>query len=841
VSKPEPEGKEGVVDRILTASARYPWPALILAALICLTAAWFLPDLERDLRMEKMFPDGRPERVAYDAFEETFGRDDVTAFCVVELGGSSVLETETMIRIRELTKGLNDLDYKGIPLVDGENVVSLSDAPVARTPGDGTVEIGPLYDPETRAYEPAEAESLVAGQPALEGRLISRDRKLCGFWVPVDPGAQDALGSEKARVRFAEAIRLYFSQADAVEHFSQAGALRPGDTAWLDGRAITNHNTLRMMQADTKVFYPLAFGLMLLVLLVAFRRLLPAWIAVTTVTLSCGVTFGFMAAAGIPVSLLSTTIPVMVLVVCIGDAVHLLTRYEQERLKEGGDEGALDRALREVGRACFFTSATSAVAFGALSQSNFEMVRQMGIPIAFGVLVAYVLTFLILPPVLVWWPRSAGGAARSVAALQRPLGTLAALIDKRPALIVVGFLVLLGADLALLPSLSRETRMLHDFDEDDPVLQTRIFLEERMDGAIPLELLIDTGEAGAGHDPEVQKALLSLGEALRTKEFRDQGVLHVLSSADYLADAYHTLYDRDPAKKGVLPDDRAGIAQLQALYWIGGVDPTTAYVDNVDAPRQLRLGLRIKNLYTKDFFALTAAVEAEAKKHLPKGTTVQITGASLMSQLIQDMLSAEMIRTVGSAILAVMILVLISFRSLRLAILALVPNLLPLLLIAGCLVLTGTALSMTTTMVFAIVFGISVDDTIHFVAGYAERRHRPDAVEVTLRETGSSLTLSSLALVLGFGVLLVSAFPPNRTFGAMVAATVVFALLGDLVLLPALIVLWRRMFGGSGSEEAGCQEPSASSGSQEGLGELPEAEALPGQEPPLAEPGDLAL
>ena len=840
---PALEPKESLVDRILTASARYPLPALILAALICLGAAWFLPGLKRDLRMEKMFPDGRPERVAYDAFEETFGRDDVTAFCVVELGGSSVLELETMVRIRELTKGLADLGYKGIPLVDGENVVSLSDAPVARTPGDGTVEVGPLYDPETRPYEAAEAEALVDGQPALEGRLISRDRKLCGFWVPVDPGAQDALGSEKARVRFAEAIRRYFSQE---------GALEPGDSAWLDGRAITNHNTLLMMQADTRFFYPLAFGLMLLVLFVAFRRFLPAAIAVTTVALSCVVTFGFMAAVGIPVSLLSTTIPVMVLVVCVGDAVHLLTRYEQERLKEGGaqDKGAevaLERALREVGRACFFTSATSAVAFGALSQSKFEMVRQMGIPIAFGVLVAYLLTFLILPPLLKKWPGAAGGAAQSVAALQRPLGALSALIAKRPGLIVIGFVLLLGADLALLPSLSRETRMLHDFDEDDPVLQTRIFLEERMDGAIPLELLIDTGEAGAGHDPAVQKGLLSLGHALRSKEFRDQGVLHVLSSADYLADAYHTLYDRDPAKKDVLPDDRAGIAQLQALYWIGGTDPTAAYVDSVDAPRRLRLGLRIKNLYTSDFFALTAAVEAEAKKHLPEGTKVQITGASLMSQLIQDMLSAEMIRTVGSAILAVMVLVLISFRSLRLALLALVPNLLPLLLIAGCLVLTGTALSMTTTMVFAIVFGISVDDTIHFVAGYAERRDRPDAVELTLRETGSSLTLSSLALVLGFSVLLVSAFPPNRTFGAMVAATVVFALLGDLVLLPALIVLWRRIFGGPSDQEPASQEPasqelgSPSSGSQEGLSELPEPKALPGEEPPLAEPGDLAL
>ncbi|MBL4849246.1 MAG: MMPL family transporter [Planctomycetes bacterium] len=822
--------KEGRIDRLLTWPARSPGLSVGLALLICVVSLFSISDLKRDLRMEKMFPDGRAERIAFDEFEGIFGRDDVTAICVVELDGAPVLGANSIARIRSLTQGLTDLDYKGIPLVDAEGIVSLSDAPVARTPGDGTVEVGPLFDPETRAWDPVEAERLVSGNPALEGRLISRDRKLCGFWVPLDPGAEAALGGEKARLRFAEAIRTYFSKE---------GALKAGEVAWLDGRAITNHNTLLMMQADTRLFYPLAFGLMVLVLYVAFRRVLPALLAVVTVALSCVVTFGFMAACGIPMSLLSTTIPVMILVVCVGDAVHLLTRYEQERRKSGDARLALESALREVGRACFFTSATSAVAFGALSQSKFEMVRQLGIPIAFGVLVAYVLTFLLLPPLLSRWPGAAGGAARSVQALERPLAALSRVIARYPGRILIGFVLLLGADLALLPSLSRETRMLHDFDEDDPVLKTRIFLEKRMDGAIPLEILIDTGRDGGGHDPAVQRGLLALGESLRSERFRELGVLHALSSADYLADAYHTLYDRDPAKKGRLPDTSAGMAQIQALYWIGGTDPTTSYVDSVDAPRKLRLGLRIRNLYTTDFFRLTAEVEAEAKKHLPEGVTVQLTGASLMSQLIQDLLSSEMLRTVGTAIVAVMLLVLISFRSLRLTLMALVPNLLPLLLIAGCLVLTGTSLSLTTTMVFAIVFGISVDDTIHFVAGYAQRRDSPDAVEATIRETGSSLVLSSLALVLGFSVLLVSVFPPNRIFGAMVAGTVVFALLGDLVLLPALIVLWRRTFGKAKSAPPAELAPSGAPigsalGAEESAGEVAEPEPLPGEEPPLA-------
>lgn len=815
-----------LIDALLLWPARAPRRAVLLALALVAGAAWFVPGLKRDVRMEKIFPDGHPARIAFDRFEEAFGHDDTTALCVLELSSErarqNVLAPEAMARIHSLTLALGDLEAISpsgarVPLVDVERLVSLSDAPVARTPGDGSVEIGPLYDPDTRPYEAAEAEALVVGRPALEGRLVARDRRLCAFWVPLDPGAEAALGGERARVAFAVALRRFFSA-------ESGGELSPNERAWLDGRAITNHNTLRMMKADTQVFYPLAFGLMLVVLLGAFRRFLPALLAVTTVALSSLVTFGFMAAVGIPLSLLSTTIPVMILVVCVGDAVHLLTRFEQERARTGDGPAALESVLCEVGRACFFTSATSAVAFASLYASQIELVRQLGVPVAFGVLVAYLLTFLLLPPLLVAFPSAAGGAAQSVAALERPLARLGAVIQRRPGTVVLCFALLVGADAALLPRLSRETRMLHDFDERDPVMATRIFMEERMDGAIPLELVLDTGRAGGGHDPALQQALLNLGVSLRSERFRELGVLHALSSADYLSDAYATLYDRDPSKVGRLPGDAASIAQLQALYWIGGPDPTRAYVDSVDAPRQVRLGLRIKNLYTSDFHRLEAAVRAEAAAHLPPGVEVHLTGASLMSQLIQDTLTSEMLRTVGSAFLAVMLLVLVCFRSLRLALLALVPNLLPLLLIAGCMVLTGTALSLTTTMVFAIVFGISVDDTIHFVAGYAHRQRDPDAVGQTLRETGSSLVLSSIALVLGFAVLLVSAFPPNRTFGAMVAGTVCFALLGDLILLPALLVLWgRRVRGGR-----------EGSGPQEGLGELPQSEALAGEEPPLS-------
>jgi len=762
---------------------RRPVPALLAVFLGTGLLAAALPPA-KDVRIEKVFPEEDPRLAGYEAFKETFGSDDVTALVAVELGGGSVLEPAAIARIRSLTAALAELE-----LVDDRRLVSLSDATLVRVPDDVTLEVGPLYDPDD-GWDAERVDRILAGHPGFEDRLVSRDRRLAAFWVPLvrhEPGreAEEEPPSEATRKRFAADLRAFFSPE---------GALEPGERAWLEGFAITNDRVLAMIDRDLQVFYPLAIGLVLVALGAVFRRVAPTLLAVATLALAAVWTLGLMAVLGYPLSFMSTAIPVMLLVVCTGDAVHLIGRFHQLLAAGQAKAAALDAAVREVGRACFYTSVTTAAGFASLSLSQVEIIRELGVPVAIGVFCAFGLTFLVMPPLLAVLPAPAPGAPQAgVGLLAGPLRRLSGLVERRAGTVLVVAGLVLAADLALLPWLSRETRLLQAFDAEAPIMRTRAFFEERLGGVAPLEVVIDAGEPGRAIEPDVQRGLLELSRTLRSESFREDGVLYALSLADFLADAYYTLNERRPEYAGTLPDTTEALAQLHLLYWgFAGSDPTVDLVDEVEAPRRLRVQLRVANLYTSDFFALVERVRSAAEEALPDDVDVEVTGFTLISQATHQSLVRDMSRSLGFAFASVGVLALLCFRSLRLAALALVPNLLPLLMVFGILVLSGTALSMSTSIVFSIVFGISVDDTIHFVAGLAHREGRPRAIARTIEETGLSLCLSTAVLVIGFSVLTLSEFPVNRTVGGVMAATAVLALLGDLFVLPALLVLVAR-------------------------------------------------
>ncbi|MEZ6183982.1 MAG: MMPL family transporter [Planctomycetota bacterium] len=773
----------GLLERALVQSLERPRLSVAAVALITVGLAAAIPQLQRDVRMEKIFPDHHPARAIHDRFLETFGSDQTTAFCLVELP-YDVLSLRGIQRVEALTEGLARL-----PLVDPERLASLSNTPLAAVDEDDIV-VRPVYDPERPGdWDPEARWAELRTNPAVMNRLLSEDRRLAGFWIPLAPGRE----SEAERRAFGLAVLRYFSPA---------GALEPGETGYCEGFAISNVRVLALMDHDLRLFFPLAFVAIFAALAAVFRRLTPTLLALMTVGLSTVWTLGFMALAGLPLSFLSTVIPVMVLVVCVGDAIYLLTRFRQE-LEVRLPRAAMRAAVEEVGQACLFTSLTTACGFASLITSRAEIVRELGLPVAVGVLAAYVTTFALLPPLILWLAPTALLRPPRLATRPPLLGSLARGVRARPWTVILAAAGLVLTALALLPP-SRENRMLNDFDEDDPLVVTRTFFEQRMGGAVPLELSIDAGERV--FDPEVQRSLLALGAELRG--LRKEGVLHALSLADFLSDAYLTLNERDPRYAGDLPDDAQALAELHFLYWFSGEDPTAAYVDRVDEPRRLRLQLRIRNLESTPFHALVERIRALAVARLPAGIEFQITGASVMNQVLQAELTQEMTRTLGTAFLLVFALIAVFFRSPTLALLAILPNLFPLLLLGGLMVVTSTTLSLSTSILFAIVFGISVDDTLHVVAGLIHRGglDDPEGVVRTLEETGVALVLSSTVLVLGFSVLLASEFPANRLFGVMVSAAIGFALLGDLLLLPALLFV--RSGVGQGGRVA--QSPASS-------------------------------
>lgn len=745
-----------------------------------------------DVRVEKIFPDHDPEgrRAVYERFRALFGSDDVTAFCALELP-ERALSNEGLARIHSLTQLL-----RAEPLVDARRVVSLSQAPLVRVLPDEALEVAPLWEPRRSAeWDEAAMRALVHGHPSFARRLVAEDEHLCGFWVAMAPGER----SQAQRGAFVAALRRFFSPAAA------GGQLRPGEVGHLEGFAVTNEAVYRLIQADVGRFYPLAWGAVLLGLILAFRHPAPALLAVVLMAIAAAWTLGGMARFDCPLSFVSSVIPVILLVVCVSDAVHVVNAYRAQLGAGLARRPAVEAAVRETGPACLLTNLTSAAGFLGLGWSDVEIVRELGVPLAVGTLAAWLVTFLLLPPLLLLLPALSPLGAHAEGRGRGALLALSGLVRRRAGAVVAGWLVVCGLGAAALPWLSRETRLLEAFDEEHPLIVTRRLFEERLGGVAPLELVIEGAAPGRVLDPDVQRALLGLTEELRGPRFRELGLLYACALPDLIADAHWTFHGRAPALRGSLPDSRAGVAQLQFVYGLGERDPTRDYastrslldpsdVEGADEAKVLRLQMRVRNLYTSQLNRLVGEVERAARERLPADLELRTTGLAIMSQAISRTLVREMLESLLSAALSIAALLALALGSLRLGLLALVPNVVPILLVFATMSLTGTALSLGTSVVCTIMLGIVVDDTIHFLAAHRERvaAGEPDPIGATLLETGGAITVASLVLLAGFLVFLGSHFPANRTFGALSAATVAWAILTELTLTPALLVLLER-------------------------------------------------
>ncbi len=767
------------LDGLLLLPLRRPALAFALVAALTLLALALAPGLEVDVRLEKVFPQRDPRLADYERLRALFGRDDETALCLLELP-EDVLSAASLDRIHALSEGLCDL-----PEVDARTLTSLSHAPFVRVEGDDTLFVGALWDPSRRAgWDPDATAALVLEHPLFVDRLVSRDRRLAAIFVPMAHGPRDG----PARRRFVGALEGFF-----------AARLRPDERVHLDGFAVTYDTVLRLLVADTARYFTLALALLVGALYLVFRRALACALALGTILLTVTWTVGLMAALGVPVTWLSTALPVVLAVVCVGDTVHLVARFDLRRAEGLAPGDAAAAAVRDVGRACLYTSLTTAAGFLSLLTSQVELVRDLGLPVGLGVPCAWVVTFALGPPALARWPGPPPGAGPSTAGLSRwlrgPLAALTGFTARRPRAVVLGTVALCLACLPLAPRVPRETRLMQELDPDQPLMQTRALFEARMGGVAPLDLLVLGATPGRALEPDVMRGLLALGRRLRAPDLRARGVLFALSAADLVADAHWTLHDRDPALEGVLPDRADAIAQLRFLYALGSTDPTARLLDDPDLPAAARLQVRVRNLYTRDLLALAADIEREARALLPPDVEVRLTGTTLMSQAVHATMVGDLALSLGAALVAVGLLVLALFRSPLLALLALAPNVVILAPLLALMALFGVALSTSTCIVFAVVLGIAIDDTIHVIAALAEQPpDAPDPIGATVEHTGLALVLSSVVLALGFLVLAASSFRANRDFGLLVAATVVFALAADLLLLPALL-RWAREAG----------------------------------------------
>lgn len=744
----------GVIGAVLALS--------VLAALTLFDPRTLQIRLQVDPSLERLLPPQDDDRALFDRVRTQFGETD-PVLLAVDFG--NVYTAENIGRIDRLTRKLAELD--GV-----RQVVSIANVqnPVADEFG---------IDLSTFAAQAQADPDSVAGFAQQ---------------VADNPIYRDALVSENGAVA---AFALTLTDLDEVrfrteDHTGRIRALAReitgAERVWVTGSPVIKAATTDAILRTLKFTIPAIFVLLVVLLLLAFRSLPAVLFAALTVALAVLWTLAVAAALKLPLNLVTTLVPVLVATLCLAYTVHVLAEYfhpqraEDSRARRG-------RVYQRMGASLTLSGATTIAGFLALIPGSLPAVGQFAAMSSLGVGLSVLLTLLFLPAVL---------SLADPRGQRRPLGEAMfvrkarrlALFDLKWRNWIIAIAVLsLPIDLYYASKIRVGTEYINGFDSDQVVRIDYEAINTAFNGANLVWILIETYVNDALTDP----ALIREIESLQAWLEQQPEVGATVSYVDHLKLINRNLNDGDPAFHRI-PDDATAVKQLLVF---GGSDEIRRVIDS--RFRTALIAVRIKVDASIEIAGFVERTESRLRQMSPP-LDGRVTGSPVLATRTVNEIASGQLTSLLVAFAVIWAMLALMFTSVRSALLAMLPNALPVALYFGTLGALDITLNPTTSLIACVVLGIAVDDTIHFLTRFNHdaraKASEKAAVKSALAAVLRPVTFTTIALALGFLVFTGSELRNQVQFGALAAFTIVLAWISDITLTPALgsrlriVTLW---------------------------------------------------
>jgi predicted RND superfamily exporter protein len=736
-----------------------------------------------DNGIEIWFLEGAPEMQAYDRFKRSFGNDE--AILVAFTSDDGVFTPATLDLVADISSRV-----RSAPLVRG--VTSLSTVLCSSASEDGAIEVAQAYrgplpqDPAAAAAVVARARALLLGDPLYEGALVSDDERTTLITVALDTVPSREMDARRGEVL--AAVRAKVDEA-FVAHAREAGSW------WWGGIGVINEELNRLSLDDLLRFGGLSTLLVLLCLWVSLRRVGAVLLAWSAVYLAQTCTLGLYFASGRQLNLVTMILPTLIMVIGLTDSIYFITSWQQERdglAKAGLDKrAALARCLGFCARPGLFNSITSSVGFLAFLSADMRTLRDLGLFAGIGIALAYVSSVVVCVIGLDAFDlRLAPVEDDRQGPLDRALAATSAFVARRHRAIVAAALLLLALAGVGISRLDVDTYTLGYLRDDNPVRRDNDAIEGAFGPYLPLELVVETGRQDGVKDPLVLAAIDTLERETDAREAKVGGATSLTGVVKRL----NEVFQDDPAAYAV-PTDAALIDQELLFYDPGREDDPLRLVDFPGWERA-RVTFRTDNDSARAAAVLLDQLEADAKRLLPPGAHAVPSGYVPLYVRLIDYLVWGQIWSLTTSFVVIFGALLVLFRSLRHALISLPANVIPVALTLGFMGWAGIDLDVATVLIASVALGLAVDDTIHFVfkfrAREAETGDTARAVDETLRSTGAAIAATSITLALGFSVLGLAQVKSVAMFGLLMAVTMMSALIGELLITPAVILTFGR-------------------------------------------------
>ncbi|WP_121666839.1 efflux RND transporter permease subunit [Mesonia aquimarina] len=743
--------------------------ALILAATVFLAFQW--KNMRFSYTEANLLPDDHEINQEYEKFLEKFGEEG--NLIVIATNDPGLFTPEKFEAWNNLSKKLDSFpevqytisvgDLKKLKKFSDPNRFELVPALAEKNPN----------KKELKVYE----EELFEKLPFYEGLVYSKKTNT----------VQTAVYMDKAVVN-TEARKLFVLNdlKPILENFEKESDIELHVSGMPYIRTLNSKNIVDEIQW----FVGGALLVTSLIFFFFFRSVRATLISMFTVIIGVMWSFGFLGLLHYEITALTAVIPPLIIVIGIPNCIFLINKYQQEIKKHGNQAKSLQRVIAKVGNATLMTNVTTASGFATFIITESTLLKEFGIVASINILAIFILSLLIIPIIYSYMALPKEKHLRHLGKtwIEGFVNWIESTVRKRRISIYISAVVLLIASMTGIYLIKVSGSLLEDMPKEADFFKDIEFFEEEFNGIMPLEILINT---------QREQGVVKLSTLKRMQELEELLVdvpelskpISVVNMVKYSKQAY---YNGNP-KYYQLPSSQEKNFIFPYLKTLSGKDQElNAFVDSTG--QFARMTFFMKDIGTEEMERIEANLWPKINKIFPpERYEVSMTGKALIFQKGTNYLVKNLIISLSLAILLIALFMAWMFRSFKMIVISLIPNLLPLLITAGMMGFLGVPIKPSTILVFSIAFGISVDDTIHFLAKYRqELKHHnwkiKKSVYPALRETSVSMFYTSIVLFFGFSVFMISSFGGTVALGGLVSATLLFAMLSNLLLLPSLLL-----------------------------------------------------
>ena len=721
-----------------------------------------------------LLPDDHPVNLHYEQFLNIFGEEG--NLIVIGVKDNSLFSVKNMNSWIDLSKSFEDNE-------NVDNVITIQDLKkLKKDTQNKRFEFEPLLKDSIESnHELIKLKkSLTTDYPVYDNILFNSESESIRTGIFL----KKSIVNTSSRKSF-----IYKDLIPKIEEFEKASKINVHISGMPYVRTLNSQNIID----EIEIFIIAAILITSLIFFFFFRSYRATFISMLVVIIGVMWTFGILGFLEYEITVLTALIPPLIIVIGIPNCIFLINKYQHEVNKHGNKAKSLQRVITKVGNATLMTNTTTASGFATFIITQSKLLTEFGTVASMSIMAIFILCLLIIPIIYSYMPIPSDKHLEHLNKkwINKLGDWIESTVKARNIVIYIASVCLLVLSIIGMYQIKTSGSLLEDMPKNAGFYKDIEFYEKEFNGIMPLEILINTKRPKG----VLKRSTLKKMNALEDLIIEIPELSKPISVVNLVKYTKQAFYNGNPKYYQLPTAQENGFIMSYAKNTSNNLSLLKNYVDTTG--QYARITTFIKNSGIDEMDRIEEALNNEIKKQFDDRYEVSITGKAYLFQKGTNFLIKNLILSLTLAIVLISLFMAYMFRSFRMIVISLVPNLLPLLITAGVMGFLGVSIKPSTILVFSIAFGISVDDTIHFLAKYRQelissRWSIKKSVFAALRETGVSMFYTSIVLFFGFSVFITSNFGGTVALGALISGTLLLAMMANLILLPTLLLSLER-------------------------------------------------